>query len=769
MTTSATPLGPTVSFALNLAIPDTEPQPRKSTADSTRQGRKDPTTNASPASQPSHHPDSTRNRSGQLQHRRRAWRAKVALPPPSDNLSTSHPTTNGAQPSDSTRPRRQSTTILTPEAVQAVVRHLRQPTTTSTPTTHPNLSPVQANSLPTSEAPLCPTLRHHLISRMHLHSLAEIQHRVLNAVRNADQPNIPDHTNNQSAHLVHDDCDVLAHSETGSGKTLAFLLPIAEALLNRRKKVDRTLDGTLALILVPTRELARQVGNVAENLFRPWHWIVVGVLSGGEKRKAEKARLRKGLTVLVGTPGRVLDHLRGTRSFQIAHCEWLVLDEVDRLLDLGFEASIREIIRALERYSNTLPGRNQHQEQAHEVRTVGRKRRRNILLSATLRDDVRKLAEQYLTNPVQVTVETVAVTGRSQDAPDDGVEGLDSLEKHHKTMQVPLALRQCCCLVEQKHRLVALVCLVHLLTSPSIPNEGPRETAGRAKIVLFVSTRDSVEFHYEALRRVSQEDEALGAGVGHVLREIPLFKLHGSMEQSERRRQFDGFRNETSPHSILICTDVAARGLDMPTITHSIQYDPPTKDEVVEYMHRAGRTARFGRSGCSILFLLPSETGYLSALKSETDSEIVTHDGDAIIASVFRGGTGNPDKAVRMVTHDFQTCLESWVEPGKEDNDLKQLAESAYRGYIRAYSTHSKSARSYFNAKSLHLGHIARSFGLGTVPNARARSSTEKLVKAVNFSERERKDPSSKKRVLGGTKGRRIQSSKHLRVMEFTG
>jgi ATP-dependent RNA helicase DDX31/DBP7 len=128
--------------------------------------------------------------------------------------------------------------------------------------------------------------------------------------------------------------NVLIKSQTGSGKTLSYLLPIINDLMTLSPKVDRT-DGSRALILAPTRELCTQISEVLQKLTQCCVWIVGGCITGGERRKSEKGRLRKGVTVLVATPGRLMDHMNATESFVLNKLRWVVLDEVDRLLDMG--------------------------------------------------------------------------------------------------------------------------------------------------------------------------------------------------------------------------------------------------------------------------------------------------------------------------------------------------------------------------------------------------------------------------------------------------
>jgi len=140
--------------------------------------------------------------------------------------------------------------------------------------------------------------------------------------------------------------DVLVESATGSGKTLSYLVPVFDALAKKSPKVSRA-DGTLALILCQTRELCLQVLDTATIISRRFTWIVPGSIHGGENRAKEKARLRKGVNVLICTPGRLYDHLTKTAAFDVRQVEWIVLDEADRLLDLGFKKQIRSILEVV--------------------------------------------------------------------------------------------------------------------------------------------------------------------------------------------------------------------------------------------------------------------------------------------------------------------------------------------------------------------------------------------------------------------------------------
>ncbi|PXF48192.1 putative ATP-dependent RNA helicase DDX31 [Gracilariopsis chorda] len=509
---------------------------------------------------------------------------------------------------------------------------------------------------------------YHLSTRMDMKLPTKVQERVLDTMLNLDDGQLS--------------IDVLVRSATGSGKTLAYLLPIAHYMLNRRRRLSRE-DGAMGILIVPTRELADQVHDVASLLFRPWHWIVIGSVVGGESKKREKARLRKGINILVGTPGRLLDHMRNTKSFRFQSCEFLVLDEADRLLDLGFEAEVKEIIERLDRGA-------EHQ-----------KIRSNILLSATLRKDVDKLAHFSLRDPVEVSVNLR--TG------DSG-----------PSFAMPTLLKQHFCIVEQRHRLVTLACFLRLRALKDVGLDSEDEITPSCKIIVFFSTCDSVDFHYGLFKRLQLPKE-LQSPISERISEksfVPLaiHRIHGNHAQTDRTETLRKFRS--SNRAVLLCTDVAARGLDLKGLTFAIQYDPPTggQGEELEYLHRAGRTARIGARGDALLFLLPSERAYVGKLES-TGVSITEISSSAAMASLYpKVNLRSQDSisyATRFVTSVVQENLESVVHG---DERMKQLAIAGFQAYCRAYATHARDVRYFFHVRNLHLGHVARAFTLSDKP-----------------------------------------------------
>lgn len=429
--------------------------------------------------------------------------------------------------------------------------------------------------------------------------------------------------NVRDAEILEHDVDAVIQAETGSGKTLTYLLPIINRLLetsvrpddddDERPQRDRNI-GTLALILTPTHELALQVANVAEKLVnfpksygRP-HWIIPGQITGGINKAKEKARLKKGITILVATPGRLLDHLLHTSNFNIANLKWLVLDEADRLLDLGFEDTLKQIMDILKtktRASNASSDFWPHSRQT-------------VLCSATLREDVKQFAGETLMRPVFVS------------GNDKLVDKDDQKEQEEETKYAaPSQLKQQYAMVSAKLRLVSLVTLLR----SSFFNKKAGTKAAR-KIIVFVSSIGSVNFHFNLLahgdRVLEDEDDddimdqeeddkkkkeqpIKICERSSLVGDIPLYRLHGDMKQNERKETYQSFCKATN--GIILCTDVAARGLDMPHVDHIIQYDAPV--DLRDYVHRAGRTARLGQAGSATIFLLPSELEYVDMLKAQ--------------------------------------------------------------------------------------------------------------------------------------------------------
>ena len=509
--------------------------------------------------------------------------------------------------------------------------------------------------------------------------------------------------------------DVFIQSQTGSGKTFSFLLPIIQDLLplSSLSYIDRSI-GTLAVIIVPTRELASQISEVLDTLLklrlrpaddtgedsnapRLTRWLVSGLLIGGSTRTHEKARLRKGLPILVATPGRLLDHLQKTSSFNIGKCRWLVLDEADRLMELGFEDTIKGIIQGLDSRRKLAIQAVEEGKSAEVGGWDWERQRRTVLCSATIREDVQKLSGTALKDPVVIKALESDVPRAPSDQ--DGTTS-KSTAPPSTNLTPPSQLSQKYIIVPLKLRLVTLVSLLRSVLSQS--------HGGTTKIIVFLSCTDSVDFHWNLLGLTSmgsdsaepdksssssdeEDEEGAEEGGGDrktksnegriavtspLLPSTSVYRLHGSMPQSTRFASIKGFSSTKSKDqktpwpAILLCTSVASRGLDLPFVRAVIQYDLPTEGGATEYVHRVGRTARAGKGGEAWCFVAPGEKDWVEWVegKMRTTAEGGADEGkskiqlecatvDAVLKKGFGGkGTEHEERATEVQLA-FERCV----------------------------------------------------------------------------------------------------------------
>jgi len=404
--------------------------------------------------------------------------------------------------------------------------------------------------------------------------------------------------------------DLIGAAKTGSGKTLAFLLPVIELL---HKSQFTTRNGTGAIIISPTRELAMQIYGVAKDIyFNGKHSQTYGLIMGGANRRTEAERLGKGVNLIIATPGRLLDHLQNTKGFVFRNLLAFVMDEADRILEQGFEDDLRQILKLLP------------------------KDRQTMLFSATQTKRVEDIARVSI-NPnnviyVEVPSETLQATA-------------SGLEQGYVT-------------VPSDKRFLLLFTFL--------------KKNKNKKIMVFFSSCNSVSFHSELLNYI----------------DVPVIDIHGRQKQQKRTTTFFSFCKQKS--GTLLCTDVAARGLDIPDVDWIIQFDPP--DDPKEYIHRVGRTARGAKgTGRALLFLTPEETGFLRYLKA---------------AKVTLNEYEFPTSKVSNVQSQLQRLIE-------KNYYLNRAARDAYRSYLLAYASHSH--RDIFNVGELDLQAVGLAFGF-TVP-----------------------------------------------------
>src|SRR5215213_8249300 len=341
-------------------------------------------------------------------------------------------------------------------------------------------------------------------------------------------------------HLL-DGKDVIGQAQTGTGKTAAFGLPMIDF-------VDPEEPDTQALVLTPTRELCIQVTQ-ALRTYGKYKGVDPVAVFGGAPIRTQQAQLKQGAQIVVGTVGRVLD-LISRHSLVLHSCRYLVLDEADEMLDLGFLEDVEKIL-------SFTPGGRQ-----------------TALFSATMPNEIRGLAERHLYDPVTVKVKSATLT-------------IDTVEQFF--VQTKPA--------EKNETLVRVV-----------------EAERPAQAIVFVRTKIRCEQLYRTLRD----------------RGMNVRALHGDMSQGSRDGVMLSFKSGRLP--ILVATDVAARGLDISSVTHVVNFDVPTSPDV--YVHRIGRTGRVGRSGRAIMFVEPRQKRELEAIERHTSTPMSPWTAGAKVAAL---------------------------------------------------------------------------------------------------------------------------------------
>ncbi|KAA1474944.1 DEAD-domain-containing protein [Dentipellis sp. KUC8613] len=461
--------------------------------------------------------------------------------------------------------------------------------------------------------------------------------------------------------------DVVVEAVTGSGKTLAFVIPVLERLIRRERRHRKHEIG--ALIISPTRELATQIHSVFD-LFLSCQPVSeydgvpdtsgqypppLLLVSSSTSSPAEDVQrfISTGADIVIGTPGRVEEFLlgKGRDTVSVKELEVLVLDEADRLLDLGFQQTLARILTHLP------------------------KQRRTGLFSATMTDAdaVSELVRVGLRNPARVIVKVQAKKGQKRDT---------AIEER----RIPANLKIFYLVCRPPEKVVQLTRIIALETS--------RHQS--ARFILYFAT---------------------GASVDHFYRILPLFlptgsklhSLHGHLPPASRTRTLKSFASSVatpSAPSILLATDVAARGLDLPDVDVVVQFDPPSDTKM--FSHRSGRTARAGRSGRAWVLLVGREQEYIDFLSVRkipvTRHAYINEDGS-------EDARDCDERADDPAVENFLDTIRSEL---RTDRVLHDKAVKAFVSFVRAYSNHEASY--IFRIKDLDLVGIAKAFGLLRLP-----------------------------------------------------
>ncbi|XP_031157109.1 ATP-dependent RNA helicase DDX55 [Sander lucioperca] len=414
--------------------------------------------------------------------------------------------------------------------------------------------------------------------------------------------------------------DVAAEAVTGSGKTLAFVIPIVELLLKREEKLKKMQVG--ALVVTPTRELALQISEVMEHFIQKFPQFTQILLIGGTNPIDDVEKFKdQGANIVIATPGRLEDMFRRKAdgldlAGSVRSLDVLVLDEADRLLDMGFETSLNTIL-------GYLP-----------------KQRRTGLFSATQTQELEKLVRAGLRNPVRITVKEKGVAASaSQKTPSRLANYYTICRSEDKFNNLVAFLRQ------HKHE----------------------------KNLVFFSTCACVEYYGRALETL--------------VKKVTVHCIHGKMK-NKRNKIFADFRALKS--GILVCTDVMARGIDIPDVNWVLQYDPPSSASA--FVHRCGRTARIGNQGNALVFLLPMEESYVKFLSINQKCPLQK----------------------MLLTGDVVDVLPKVKAMALADRAMFDRGMRAFVSFVQAYAKHECSL--IFRIKDVDFAALARGFALLRLP-----------------------------------------------------
>ena len=317
--------------------------------------------------------------------------------------------------------------------------------------------------------------------------------------------------------------DIVGIAQTGTGKTAAFVLPLLDRIHELRQRPNP--NHCIGLILAPTRELASQIAESIRTYGKDMR-VSVAIIVGGVKPGGQIRMMVRGVDIIVATPGRLLDHVQ-TGVVKLDKAETVVLDEADQMLDLGFMPTIRKILAKLP------------------------KQRQTVLLSATMPQQIRALADDFLRDPTEISVKPTSTP----------IELIDQKVIH----------------VDRERKRDALI---GILRSPGVE-----------RAIVFTRTKRGADKVCESLQKAG-----LSAGA-----------IHGNKSQPQRERTLADFRSANV--KILVATDIAARGIDVDDVSHVINFELPNVPE--SYVHRIGRTARAGKSGIAISLCEHAERGLL--------------------------------------------------------------------------------------------------------------------------------------------------------------
>ena len=481
--------------------------------------------------------------------------------------------------------------------------------------------------------------------------------------------------------------DVIVKSITGSGKTLSYIIPLFQRLIKYSLEIENYKNKILCLILLPSRELSEQVYNDI-NIFinNILEKFTCQLLIGGKKIDNDLDKLSNDTpNIIVATPGRLID-IDDKMKLQFNELQLLIIDEADKMLDMGFEMAVSSII-------SKLP-----------------KQRRTGLFSATVTSNVENIIKAGMRNPIFIDI---FINGKNNnnifiENSDLKIKNLGNYGNFYKIIpfsednyqinniknEVPKGLNQYYRLIKNiKYKIPHLIQILNSLYN----------TEKNKKIMLFLSTCNSVDYFNLLLPKIFKYFN---------INDYSIYKLHSKINQNKREKELKDFKqNFNNKINILLTTDLASRGIDVPDIDMIIQFDPPKNED--SYIHKAGRTARVGNSGISLLFLIENELPFITYMKQKF---IYIENFPSLLKEEYM-----EDKI------DNKSILQCIKDINISDKWIYDKAVNSFVSFIKFY--HEIELKYIFDYRQLDLGNLANSFQLLKLPRLKIKEFNNESIK----------------------------------------
>ena len=484
--------------------------------------------------------------------------------------------------------------------------------------------------------------------------------------------------------------DVIVKSVTGSGKTISYIIPIIQRIINYSKQNSNYSNEIYALILLPARELAEQVfSEISKFINNIKYKITSQLFIGGKKFEDDISKFRNEIpNIIVATPGRILDFIE-KEKISLSNLEILILDEADRMLDMGFEMAVMNII-------SKLP-----------------KQRRTGLFSATVTSNIENIIKVGMRNPEFINIvinqnkssnlfvteneikEVITKKGSYYDIIEFSP---DNYKINNTSQEVPKGLGQYYRVIKNiKYKIPHLIQILY----------GLYNSEKNQKIMIFLSTCFAVDYFNILLPELFKKFS---------MTNFSCSKLHSKIGQNKREKEYYNFKIEDNHKlNILLTTDLSARGIDIPDVDIILQFDPPKNED--SYIHKAGRTARVGNTGVSILFLTEEEISFVNYMKMKF---IYIEE----MPYPFIGKEKNEEEVDKLNEWSILKCIK---DINISDKWIYDKAVNTFISFLRFYKENE--LKYIFDIRSFDIGNFANSFQLLKLPRLKINEFKNETIK----------------------------------------